>query len=104
MEETKRIQEKDELIQKKLEASLLGQERERKYTETLVRKRNKRKEEEKKEKRKKGRRKEREEEKGERRKRLIRFYSKSLNARGRSKKKGNILFISCILFYKLTSN
>eukprot|EP00026_Physarum_polycephalum_P002171 Phypoly_transcript_02176.p1 GENE.Phypoly_transcript_02176~~Phypoly_transcript_02176.p1 ORF type:complete len:910 (+),score=222.59 Phypoly_transcript_02176:75-2804(+) len=35
MEETRRIQEKDALIEKKLEASLQGQERERKYTETL---------------------------------------------------------------------
>ena len=36
LEETRRIQEKDALIEKKLEASLQGQDRERKHTETLV--------------------------------------------------------------------
>lgn len=36
LEETRRIQEKDALIEQKLEASLQSQDRERKYIETLV--------------------------------------------------------------------
>lgn len=36
LEETRRIREKDALIEQKLEANLQSQERERKYAETLV--------------------------------------------------------------------